>query len=191
MPKEQDAPDPMTPLDILKACCARTNGRYALVNPFRLGEHVYATDGRICARAAIEGEFPCPRKPPRAETLDWARDRYDADPAPMPTIAPVAPKCEACGGKGILTQKHSCGRREYDEECEECMDGLDWFRMPLTDLGGVHIAAYFTALLVRFGARVHPMSDPKKRARSAVYWHCANGVSGLLMPVRTDPPRIR
>lgn len=175
----------MEPIDILAACCSKGSARYAIRNPFRVGGLVYATDGRILARADIEGEFECEHPPP-IQLLSFSREQYDAEPAEMPEMAPVAPACKQCRGVGMYECVcGDCGHR-HGVPCS-CIDGKDWSLGLPHDLGGVQLAPRYVAKLMAFGASAYPTTDPDKRASSPVYWETSNGVSGIVMPCLVTP----
>lgn len=71
----------------LETFCNKKSFHYQLGLPFRRGEFVYATDGRICVRmpadsydgpVATEGKFP------KIESLDWDKEVVKWGPVPEP-----------------------------------------------------------------------------------------------------------
>jgi hypothetical protein len=101
--------------------------------PFAIGDHVYATDGRIVVRTGADPDVadllpaaPEGRRFPRADRPDkdgsdrWAPDR-EAGPTPPPALDAL-PKCPECGGRGyfaVASPCPACGG-EGDEPCPHC-----------------------------------------------------------------------
>lgn len=119
---------------LLQDCCAKElDCRYAMHAPFRKGEHVYATDGRIMVRVPI-AEYPdavTPDNTPPCEILFTemeAKGFHAGVPAKAPTGAVPMVGCDWCGGTGTVTECRECkGTGIVEcyacgevEDCDEC-----------------------------------------------------------------------
>lgn len=97
--------------ELLAMFCTAKDFKYALSKPFRVGDYVYATDGRGAIRlpadmlpdAATEGKFP------PVLDLPWGVTGKVEHPIPSAISAQVVP-CESCRGDGT----------QHEKECPEC-----------------------------------------------------------------------
>ena len=166
-------------LTILNRFCAKEKaGRFDMRKPFRIGEYVYATDGRCGARAKIPGEYPCDCPPP-ADKVFLASECFEQSPAEMP-ILPEPLMCEMCDGNGTTTCGCECGGCSHDIECNHCFGGF--VSRPVSVGGVVLVGEFYARPLMEFGARFYPHADSEKRRSVMVRW-VAGDVEGVLMPV--------
>ncbi len=187
---------------IFDDCCHKGEpSRYAIDRPFRDGEYVCATDGRIVVRLHDPAnEYPSDAKGPPVGSLPWSEKH--GPPMRMPPLPEaVVEPCPKCKG----TRKVECGRCDEGKikcsecgniyrcpdcvggefPCEKCKDGTitrDGFRA--VRIGLVCIAPGYARLLARHGAVVHP---PTMGGRSPVYFNVGE-IEGLVMPYKVDNP---
>jgi hypothetical protein len=107
--------------------CATESGRYALENPWRSGDVVYATDGRILIQVSVElcpdAVAPGGKVPNNCESLLSAMDKV-LGWMPVPSVAHcdtcddrcyTTKTCQECDGHG----KHSCSCGDT-HDCGKC-----------------------------------------------------------------------
>jgi hypothetical protein len=177
---------------IFALCLGSDGGRFTLANPFREGDHVYATDARIAARVPVpagwdlvnpEGSYP------------KIGERFAAvDPGGYldATIPEVGPPCPLCGGCGVASPAYSecpdCGQdRPRDwRACDACWgSGVEGPGNPIELLPRYTIGRGFAAILRRFGAsaRVPKSGVPSGgKGQSPMRFSCGEA-EGLLMPI--------
>ena len=187
-------------------CLADRDNRYMLFEPFCVGDHIYATDGKVCCRIRRSRKHVVnnPAFPPPADKLPWDVSRYADDPIDIPDLPEPKPKsCEKCNGTGGLdcedcsgTGYVECCECGHETECERC-DGegkLGDGKCP--DCGGCGQAtggekdacvncgpvglnvAYLRPLLAAGASFYAPKETGSARP---IRWTCGD-VEGLLMP---------
>lgn len=165
----------MTTLD-LTTFCSTEPSRPNLHAPFRLGEHVFATDGRICVRVpAYEG-------PPEGsvDPRKFFSNIPEVTPARLRSIKSAQKQldeCTNCGGTGKM---HECPNCDCGH-CEFCdgagsVDNTPKIRVALR--GAVFDLRYIN--LIRTLPNLHlAVSAPKD---AAMYFRFDGG-DGVLMPM--------
>ncbi len=128
--------------DLMPFCEASESMRYAMDKPWRSGEYVYATDGRILIRVdwkrATNAVAPVGRVPDCESLIKVSSGIKDWQPLEMPIDCNACENtsreletCYQCGGSG----KHKCdcghahqcgecsgrGRSRSNEYCKKCM----------------------------------------------------------------------
>ena len=108
---------------ILTAIC-RPDDKFCLDNPFRIGDFVYASNGKIAIRCPYVDGMVIPARsnkpvPPITSKIDWDRDHYAiiADMIVLPEkdqlrcacthggFTKPKPTCEECAGTGWVTDE--------------------------------------------------------------------------------------
>lgn len=164
--------------------------RPAILKPWRYGDYVYATDGRIMVRASCE-LFPsvtmnADTPKADAEKLQTQADKLLVEPPAdehwmppteeMRAMKPV--QCDQCVDG--LRECESCG---HSAECDYC-DGSGK-RVPHTKIraGSVILNGFYLEKLCRLpGVMLH--IPPNRQALDAVPFRFNHGI-GVLMPMRT------
>lgn len=126
---------------IFRDCCDPEAVRYDLSSPFVVGEHVYATDGRIIVRSPATPEIVAaftavpPGDGKRLKDPALVYGPSDFQPAPLVLPDPnTFPACDRCGGKGLVAS-YECGEcwgrgiaecnMGHEHDCDEC-GGKGW-----------------------------------------------------------------
>lgn len=115
--------DPFADLPpIFRACAAKEIFRYAINVPFRIGNYIYATDGRTAVRMKAPTGFRQPKGEfPPVDTVGWNEPRGEPVDLPDPGPAPErGPKCERCKGKGVGPVDCEQCRGTGECECYAC-----------------------------------------------------------------------
>lgn len=118
----------------LKSWCDTEPSRYALQEPFTVGDHTYATDGRHLIRVkAID--IPKPKgRVPDVEDLNWPAfdsatfKTLSRGEVYVPTFQPgiclacrgKEIRCTKCDGEGYFGCDCNCDHCDYEEECSNC-----------------------------------------------------------------------
>lgn len=189
---------------IFRDCVCDSYTKFCLEYPQQVGDYVYATDGRICVRMpatpALVAVLPdiAPKKFPEAAGQSFAtRDRWEADPTPLPSMSHLK-RCEDCGGAGVLPRRR-CTCKMYDDEdapchgkgtipagpCWECDGtGIDHPLMhALTVRPDVDLVPRWLHILAKHGATLYlPREANTPASTTPVYFTVAGGVEGVLMP---------
>jgi len=170
--------------DFLALCCAKSPSRYAITKPFRKGEYVYATDGRIIARVPAAG-----RAEPESDTMDgvktppcldlpWDRSRYAMAAATIPDGPdPEWESCVRCGGSGDCTDC-DCGN---SHECGRCKGTGGNIANRHVSLGSFGVGTVYLSLMRHGRFVLYPSLESP--ATKPIYFCRDDGVDGLLMPM--------
>lgn len=138
-------------IDLKPFCAHEGYGRYSIEFPFRMGELVYATDGRICLRLPPDTPFTRPKDadegfpPPDASKVGkWDHaELSDSDFISVAALGDIAEarieSCPDCNGLGFFIPcdcKQGCTKCEQSGivatkdathpdafECENCHEG--------------------------------------------------------------------
>ena len=170
---------------ILYGCCGvEADNRWITTKPFRIGEHVYATDGKMCVRTSlpIEVEELSEGRPPAADKLAWRNcqlPRVSIWPVKMPSM-PSTERCTSCRGFGL--QECDLG---HEHKCEGC-DGTgyvtpDIFVEPVR-VGTVRLWPTDVAMVQAMGAEFCIGATPMG--------FCGDGFEGLVVPVHHEGDTI-
>lgn len=197
----------MSQTDILARFAAGNDDiRKYLRAPFRQGDYIYATDGKVAVRFQKSEGLDAPEsdKPHKVGDL-FDKFRTDNFLAKFPQLPPPD-KCPACNGTGIGYECPECdGTGEFKHgshtyECKECDgsgdvdDGDEGYDRPCWHCGGSghavqpvrvsDIQHFDRRLLVKLkdlpGIRFAPAPT---HAEDAAYFTFEGG-EGLLMPIR-------
>lgn len=100
----------------LNKFCAEAWDRESISQPFRTGEYVFATDGRICLRfnANVYSLIGPRDGTPTAESLeklDWRHNEVQS----WGSVETLFPLCKSCNGVG--KHKCSCGHKHNCPKC--------------------------------------------------------------------------
>lgn len=162
---------------------AQTDTRYALTRPFRDGDYVVATNGRIIVRqrnAEWVDPDPLPNTPKTAGLFTPPRIASYGEPVPLPDPGLVREEqCEKCLGDGECTCA-SCGAGSTCPTCggtgtvihERAVHILDDYCLRNTHM----------AVLLKHG--VHHVRVPSPRNYPARFKHEA--FEGLVMPCNKE-----
>ena len=189
---------------IFDDCCHKGEpSRYAIDRPFRDGEYICATDGRVVVRLHDPAnEYPSDAKGPPVHDLGWS-NAYGS-PVRMPPLPELFTetcrkckgnpkvKCKRCGSEGWIEcpecgNEYPCPECAGDHEivCDNCEDGkvVD-HGFKAVRVGPVCIGPAYARILARHGAIIFP---PKKDGIRPVYFKVGE-IEGLVMPYKVDNP---
>jgi hypothetical protein len=161
--------------DIFAACVNKNHARLPRV-PFVVGDHIYASDGRIIVRCPRGEHVPDENlKPPPVDQLTWDRPATKAIELPF---AEGLILCDTCFGWKTV---------DYSP-CWEC-DGAgvleDRTGIKVGDAG---ISAYFIALLRRHGVvGVVPLPSTTEKQPAPSYWFTTETFQGIVMSTSLPP----
>lgn len=146
---------------IFDECCAKpcNTSRYAIASPFRDGDYIYATDGRIIVRLHDpECKHPSDVKGPPSSDLPWSADR--GAPMRMPTLPDRTMRsCPRCNCNTLLVSENFDGVR----------------------IGDRIVRPEHARILARHGAIVYPRTG--FRCRPIPF--TVGEIEGLLVPMDT------
>ena len=107
-------------------------GRYALKQPWRFNDYIYATNSRIAVRMKSIGPDTRPEEGkktlPDVSGLSWDLNDYEAWHITVPEVnIPDPEKCDVCDGSGKYeceecggTGYYECDHCGHEVECDEC-----------------------------------------------------------------------
>ncbi len=177
-------------LAFMERICPPEGSKYAIEKPWRDGDFLYATDGRIAAKwrtpltttdGRIFEEPVAGRKwPPINDVMvgDWEQGVSGISCAPVSTE-----ECGECCGTGYV----SCNLG-HEHECPACLDGRvetneAVFIERFPSLGRKYVYA-----IVACGGVLYPRKDGNKER--AVRFTIGDDVEGVLMPRRDKPDAV-
>jgi hypothetical protein len=170
---------------ILRACCSDSPGD-RFEKPFRVGEHVYACDGRIIVRTKMPVNVDLAAGPPKGvdvSSLPWAAlSEPEADwPADIPALPDLDDvECSKCYGH----RERMCdmGHWHKCDECEGSGKGPPSVRLPPVRVGIHWMSATNAALLRAIGVRARPLACDNQ----VEYAFAGDGFEGLVVGVRKN-----
>lgn len=180
-----NTPEPFAMSDFV----SRDETRAAILKPWKHGDYVYATDGRVIVRTSA-ALFPevTPNADSAAATLQARSDELFAAPPPLDAhwLPPTEEmrnvtliKCEKCVDG--LKECEACG---HNGECDYC-DGTG-FSVPRTSIriGNANLNRFYIEKLCRLpGVMLHV--PPGRQELDAVPFRFEHGI-GVLMPMRVQ-----
>jgi hypothetical protein len=164
--------------------------------PFRVGGHVYTTDGRIALRVptpdgwALENRTPAT---PGVEALWDEAHSVDRVPVEVPAVEGDCTECRATGiAPPVDCDCPECdGRIRRDwRPCDSCLgSGASDPWSPVELAPGYLIARHFARSLANLGAAARRPARPEMGDRRTVALSFSAGeIEGLVMPI--DPSKI-
>lgn len=197
---------------IFRDCTTKdANRKYCLEYPQRIGDHVYATDGRIAVRMPltpwVASAIPdiAPKRFPEsaAAIIGAPRDRWHVEPTPIPSLDHLT-RCEDCKGDGHLPE-HRCSCKYVDDPeeaschgkgiipagpCWEC-DGTGiatpgWVFVPLRE--DVSLSALYLSLLGRHGATLFLPVEINTNDSVTPPYFTLGDIEGVVMPKLVPKP---
>ena len=160
---------------IFRDCVAEYSSgpKFDMRYPQQIGDHIYATDGRILVRTAATPAaaalVPCllpKRFPESAATAIRPRDTWHAEPTPLPSLGHLE-RCDYCDGTGHQPQRR-CRCDDFDTPCHDrgiipagpCWDcdgtGIKDPREAVVAVReDVHLSAYYLTVLARHNATLY------------------------------------
>lgn len=158
---------------IFQDCCAKADVRYRLSSPFRRGQWLYATDGRIAVRCDYDSldaiDVPIfdgdkANTPPVEDVMSELPPRvkpWRIPELPHPTIV----NCARCRGEGCM---------ECDDEGSDTDHGFDAIAF-----GDYWMGPHYATLLQKHNAVIY---TPSKAFNPALFV-VGEGVEGVVMPI--------
>ncbi len=176
-------------LAFVASFCNHEITRFAINRPWRHGEYVCATDGRVVIRwksKCSDGSIlTAPLEPgvkfPPIDDLPWERGQY----GPVCVAVPVMPEpeledCEKCEGSGFVMCEY-----EHEHHCPRCDGDGEVLANPYWKTGGLpRLGVVYAHKILAAGGKFFGRldADPKKPIRFEI----GDAIDGLLMPCR-DP----
>jgi hypothetical protein len=199
---------------IFRDCVSDYTGRkYCLEYPQQVGDHVYATDGRILVRmlstpriAEALPSIVLPKPfPESVATMIGPREKWHAEPTALPSLDHLK-RCVACEGAAYLPD-HPCSCATYDDgeapchgkgiipagPCWDCDGtGIGEARaqfIPLRD--DVRLSAYFLWVLRKHGVTLFLPVAINTHSETTPAYFTLGAVEGVVMPKRVEEEKVQ
>lgn len=189
--------------------------KFWLCHPRIVGDHVYATDARICVRAPATSEHDAAMpalpegkkfvKPESLLAVFGDDSAWHAEPTSLPPLDGFE-RCAACAGTGRLLER-KCGGCDdgWDDEprgcngrgiipageCDHCHGTTlkDPLARHVTLRDDVWLSLLYASVLVRHGATVYLPVEANTPERTTPVRFTVAGAEGRLMPMMSEAMR--
>ncbi len=169
---------------VLKLFCAASDSpKFSITEPFRRGDYVYATDGKIAIQvtASLFPEITGDEKAPSEKgmlAIGFGSSLDNTELFPLPRKIPESTKiyCGACMGTGECI----CDECDNEHRCGKCGGGGHLRKMVTVQLG---VATVDSQLLLLIQKLPNPTIEYPAEPERAIHFKFDGG-RGLVMPVR-------
>ena len=178
-------------LDFVASFCHEQVARFAINRPWRHGQYVCATDGRVVIRwrsghwddSILTSPLELGDKFPPIDDLPWARSQYGTVCVAVPVMPePTLKDCEECEGMRFVTCDYG-----HEHKCPECDGDGEVLANPYWKTGGLpRLGVVYAHKILAAGGKLFGRidADPKKPIRFEI----GDAIDGLLMPCREEEP---
>ena len=165
----------------LETFCEKDRSRFELEIPFRIGDWVYATDGRIAVRVwgpTYHGTVNDGGRFPAVEDLEWDATVLEWGPVPSPE------PCEACHELRVRPYHYEYVDEEGYRSSESDLNVLEPCKHCVVHIGGRTLRWWLVEPLTRF-ARDLQCGVSDDDADHPVHFRSSE-MQALVMPLQQD-----
>ncbi len=165
---------------IFNDCGSKEDTRYARIEPFRSGEFIAATNGRMIVR--VKSDIKA-ENGPSLSVLTWDAARSEA----ITLTSPKTETCKRCVGSGMVGEEcEHCHESPTCKACRGCGDIID----PI-NCGSFHLAGEYVQVLLKYGVLfVEPDKDSPQN-KAVRFTVPGTEIEGLLMPMQFEREDMR